>query len=99
GLGAGKTPASARGENQGGTVPFWLAAERKRRAGHLRADVDAVSNGELESGGQALLPGAAAEFRRGAHFRTLRPVGPGGGHGLPQQRPAVAGRAARASCL
>src|SRR6266851_7258090 len=70
-LGARKTPANARTENHGGAITFWMAAGRKWRAGHLCADVDALPDSELESGDQALLPGAAAEFRSGTHFRAL----------------------------
>src|SRR5260370_21596170 len=88
-LGARKTPTNAGTENHGGAITFWMAAGRKWRAGHLCADVDALPHGELESSGQALLPGAPAKFRCRAHFWALRPAGSGRRCGLPQAEPGL----------
>jgi len=45
-----------------------LAMRAKWSAGDLSADVVSVSRAELESGGEPIFAGAAAEFRRGAYF-------------------------------
>src|SRR5207249_12256246 len=80
------------------TSAIWMAAGRKWSADHLCADLDALPHGKLESGGRALLPGAAAEFRCCAHFRALRPARSGRGCGLPQTEPAVRARTHRDVC-
>jgi hypothetical protein len=61
-LGPGKTDASARRKNDDGPVSFWLAALGEWSASDLSANVAAVPNGKLESGGEEILPGTAAKF-------------------------------------
>src|SRR5467141_1659944 len=97
-LGAGETPANTARENHRGAIALRMAAGRKRSAGHLFADLGALPDSELESGGEALLPGAAAEFRCCAHFRALRPAGSGRSCGLPPTEAAVRARTHRAVC-
>src|SRR5258707_9265058 len=100
-LGSGKTLADARTENHRGALALRMAAGRKWSASYLCADVDALPHSELESGGQALLPGAAAEFRCCAHIRAIRPAGSRRSRGLPQTEPAVCARThgdVRANC-
>src|SRR5262249_41250734 len=47
----------------------------ERRPRDLPADLAEISRNHVESSGETLLPGTAAKFRRGAHFRPVRSVG------------------------
>src|SRR5260370_29419684 len=94
-LGPGKKDADPGREDRSRTISFWLAARRKRRAGNLSSDMDALPNGELEPGGQTLLPGAAAKFRCSPHLWTLRFAGTRRGRGVPREGAGVRYRADR----
>src|SRR6185295_5186324 len=67
----------------------------KWSAGDLSADVVSVSRAELESGGEPILAGAAAESRRGAYFRAVRFSRTRSGCGMPEARHSVRSRADR----
>src|SRR5207245_11163124 len=94
-LGQEKKEADAGRENRSSTISLCLPARTKRRANHLSSDMDALPNGELEPGGQTLLPGAAAKFRCSPHLWTLRFAGTRRGRGVPREEAGVRYRADR----